>query len=144
MMILIQIPLFVQFRRFSQLSRYIWIVCYPIGLIFLLSTLSYLILYMAVWFVQKLCGLPVLLVPLVWMFMVKDDLVSSELCVAIALFAKQVCATHVSSEILSPFVTCWLIALHKNPGVRPSGVCEVVRRIMAKAVLFSLGKTLNW
>ena len=37
------------------------------------------------------------------------------------------------SVILSPYVTCCLIAQDKNPGVRL--VCEVVRCIVAKAVL---------
>ena len=36
---------------------------------------------------------------------------------------------------LAPFLACRLIALDKNPGVRPIGVCEVVRRIITKAVL---------
>jgi len=62
-------------------------------------------------------------------------LASTELCVAISLFAKRICTTYVSQEILSPFMECQLIALDKNPGVRPIGVCEVVRGIGAKAIL---------
>ena len=36
---------------------------------------------------------------------------------------------------LSPLVACRLVALDKNPGVRPIGVGEVVRRIVMKAIL---------
>ncbi|XP_065902627.1 uncharacterized protein [Dysidea avara] len=45
---------------------------------------------------------------------------------------------HSASDLLSPFLVCRLIALDKNPGVRPIGVCEVMRRIVAKAVLVIL------
>ena len=36
---------------------------------------------------------------------------------------------------ISPLLACRLIPLNKNPGVRPIGVCETVRRIIAKAIL---------
>ena len=48
---------------------------------------------------------------------------SNDLCAAIALFARRLCATYLSPEIFSPFLTCRLIALDKSPGVRPIGVC---------------------
>jgi len=63
---------------------------------------------------------------------------SSELCVAMSSFARRLCTAFLSPQLLSPFVMCRLIALDKNPGVRPIGVCEVMRRIVAKAVLFIL------
>ena len=37
---------------------------------------------------------------------------------------------------IGPFLACRLIALDKRPGVRPIGICEVVRRITSKAILF--------
>ena len=37
------------------------------------------------------------------------------------------------------FLPCWLIALNKNLGVRPIGVCEVVRHIVTKAILRVVG-----
>ena len=43
---------------------------------------------------------------------------SSELCVAIALFARCICTSFISPVILSTIVACCLIALDKNPGVR--------------------------
>ena len=60
---------------------------------------------------------------------------SSELCIAIALFARCICSSFVSPDILAPFLACRLIALDKQPGVRPIGVCEVVGRLVSKAVL---------
>ena len=32
-------------------------------------------------------------------------------------------------------MACWLILLSKNPGLRPVGIREVLRRIMRKTVL---------
>lgn len=49
--------------------------------------------------------------------------------------AKKLCTTLVDPEILAPFLACRLIALNKKPGVRPIGICEVPRRIIAKAIL---------
>ena len=38
-----------------------------------------------------------------------------------------------------PFVACRLIPLDKCPGVRPIGIGDVSRRIVAKAILFVIG-----
>ena len=60
---------------------------------------------------------------------------SNNLCNSLALVAKKLCTTFVDPNCLSPFTACRLIALDKSPGVRPIGVCEVVRRICSKAIL---------
>ena len=61
---------------------------------------------------------------------------SDELCGAIALFARRLCTTFISPDILSPFLGCRLIELDKSPGVQPIEACEVVRCIVAKAALY--------
>ncbi len=41
---------------------------------------------------------------------------------SIANVAKTLCTTYVDPESIAPFVACRLIALNKNPGVRPIGI----------------------
>jgi len=65
---------------------------------------------------------------------------SNDLCAAIAAFTRRICTTFVDPVGLQAFVACRLLPLNKSPGVRPIGVCEVVRRIMGKAVLSVIGK----
>ncbi len=60
----------------------------------------------------------------------------ADLCHSLALLAKRISTTYADPNGLSPFLACRLIALNKNPRVRPIGVCETARRIMAKAILF--------
>lgn len=55
-----------------------------------------------------------------------------------ACVARRLCTTHVHPDGLRPFLACRLIALNKNPGVRPIGISEVPRRIIAKSVLHFL------
>ena len=50
--------------------------------------------------------------------------------------ARRLCTQFIHPLILAPLLACCLVALDKNPGVRPIGVCEVVRRIISKAILF--------
>ncbi len=49
---------------------------------------------------------------------------SAYLCHCLALLAKRISTTYVDPNGLSPFLACRLIALNKNPGVRPIGLCE--------------------
>ena len=60
---------------------------------------------------------------------------SSALCQSLALTAKRLCTTPTDPRCVSPLLACRLIALDKNPGVRPIGIGETPRRIIAKALL---------
>ena len=60
---------------------------------------------------------------------------SENLCSAIAKVARKLCTTFVDPNEISALVSCRLIALPKSSGVRPIGVGEVLRRIIAKAIL---------
>ena len=60
---------------------------------------------------------------------------SSHLCEAMADFTRLLATRVMPPGPLVPFLAGRLIALDKKPGVRPIGVGEVLRRIVAKAVL---------
>ena len=60
---------------------------------------------------------------------------SRDLCHSLASVARRLCTSYVDPSSLSAFVAGRLIALDKNPGVRPIGVGEVARRIICKAIL---------
>lgn len=64
---------------------------------------------------------------------------SADLCASIAAFARRICTSFVDPIGLQAFVSCRLVPLNKNPGVRPIGVCEVVRRLVGKAVMSVVG-----
>ena len=68
---------------------------------------------------------------------------SSDLCNALAGVCKRICSTYVDPNDLSVLVACRLIALNKCPGVRPIGIGEVVRRILAKVILATIGKEIQ-
>ena len=59
---------------------------------------------------------------------------SDDLCHSLSLMAKRLCTDFIDPDLLMPFLACHLIAIDKNPGVRPIGIGETVRRIIAKAV----------
>ena len=60
---------------------------------------------------------------------------SSDLCHSLASVARRISTSFVDPDTSQPLLNCRLIALDKNPGVRPIGIGETSRRIIAKAVL---------
>ena len=64
---------------------------------------------------------------------------SADLCNALAGVVRRLCTSRVDPEGLSGFVACRLVPLDKNPGVRPIGIGEVPRRIIAKSILKVIG-----
>ena len=63
---------------------------------------------------------------------------STTLCQALALSAKRLCTVNINPTALSPLLACRLIALDKCPGVRPIGIGNTARRILAKAILHTI------
>ena len=64
---------------------------------------------------------------------------STELGHSLVLLARRLCSEFVSPDGLTAFIGCRLIALNKNPGVRPIEIGEIPRRIVGKAVLSVVG-----
>ena len=60
---------------------------------------------------------------------------SADLCHAISAFGRKISTSYVDPSGLAAYTACRLIPLDKNPGVRPIGVGEVLRRIVGKAVM---------
>ena len=64
---------------------------------------------------------------------------STDLCIAIANMAKVVATENLTNDnVLSSLLACRLIPLDKNPGLRPIGIGEVLRRIIGKMVVWVL------
>ena len=64
---------------------------------------------------------------------------SNSLCTnAVAAFTRRLCTSYIDPSIISAFMACRLIPLDERPGVRPIGICEVVRRIIGKAIVHVL------
>ncbi len=64
---------------------------------------------------------------------------SKRLCSALAGMARRLCTSFVDPCIMKPLIACRLIPLSKNPGVRPIGVCETLRRIIGKGIMRVVG-----
>lgn len=60
---------------------------------------------------------------------------SQELCHSLALTARRLCTNLVDPASVASLLSCRLIALNKNLGVRPIGIGDTARRIIAKAIL---------
>ena len=64
---------------------------------------------------------------------------SRDLCASLASVARRIYTSYVNPTLVAPVLACRLIALDKNPGVRPIGIGDTARRIIAKAVLSIVG-----
>ena len=64
---------------------------------------------------------------------------SASLCDSLSSVVRCPYTVTIDSAILMPFIACRLILLDKRPGVRPIGIGNIPRRIIAKAILFSIG-----
>ena len=60
---------------------------------------------------------------------------STDLCHSLALVARCLCSTYANPKGIAPILACHLIALDKNPGVRPIEISDIARRILSKAIL---------
>ena len=58
----------------------------------------------------------------------------ADLCDSIAMLTKKLCVTSAEPDCLTELLASRLIPLDKNPGVRPIGIGEILRRIMGKCV----------
>ena len=63
---------------------------------------------------------------------------SKDLREQMVLLPKKLAATLVHPKSIETFVAFRLIALKKNPGVRPIGVGEILRRIIGKTIAWTL------
>ena len=52
--------------------------------------------------------------------------------------AKRLCTTLIDLNCIAPLLACHLIALDKNPGVRPISIRDTTCRIIAKAVISAI------
>ena len=68
---------------------------------------------------------------------------STDLCDAVAATARRMCTCYVDPDGISALVACRLIALDKNPGVRPIGIGETVRRIIGRAIATTVSEDIQ-
>ena len=63
---------------------------------------------------------------------------SIELCKRIAKLSYTIASKVLPHEKLTAYNSCRLIPLDKNPGVRPNGIGDVLRRIIGKTITQSI------
>ena len=64
---------------------------------------------------------------------------TNDLCHSLSKLPIRIYTSFVDPNSISPLLACRLIAINKNPGIILMGICEIARRIIAKAVLSLLG-----
>ena len=68
---------------------------------------------------------------------------SRDLCASLAIVAQRLCSSYVDPTAIKPLLASRLVALDKQPGVRPIGIGDTARRIIAKAVLAIVGSDIQ-
>ena len=64
---------------------------------------------------------------------------SRDLCASLASVARRIYSSYVNPTLIAPLLASRLITLNKNPGVRPIGIGDTARRIIANAILSIIG-----
>jgi len=64
----------------------------------------------------------------------------SDLCSSLAKLTRTLCSAAQEENLLEPLLASRLIPLNKNPGLRPIGIGETLRRIIGKTVAKVLKK----
>ena len=60
---------------------------------------------------------------------------SDDLCNSLTCVAQRLSSSSVDPARINSLVACRLIAINKQPGIRPIGIREVARRIISKTIL---------
>ena len=64
---------------------------------------------------------------------------SNHLCAALSSLGRHLCTEYIDPVSLYRLLSSHLIALDKNPGVRPIGMGETTRCLLGKAILYVIG-----
>ena len=68
---------------------------------------------------------------------------SDALCDSLACCARRLATKYVNPSSLEAYLASRLVPLAKNPGVRPIGIGEVIRRVIGKAILSIIGNDIQ-